>query len=74
MRYLIKLENNNWDDCDKTYMEIGINSDNNLVLAKNLGIQDVVIVIRSAFNDNYKYYHQVFSDGCLYKLIELDVI
>ena len=30
----------------------------------------VVIVIRSVFNDNNKYYPQVILDECLYKLAE----
>ena len=33
-----------------------------------LELRDMIIVARAAFHDDYKYYPQVFVDGCLYKL------
>lgn len=43
--------------------------DDNLPLRKTLETCDAIIVVRSVFNDDSKYYPQAFLDGCLYKAI-----
>ena len=43
-------------------------SDDELPLNKLIKIPNIVIVVRAAFNENNKYYPQVFLDECLYKL------
>ena len=59
----------NSDDYDEKYMKIRFNSDTDLPL-KELKIYDIMIVIRSVFNDNNKYYPQIHLDEFLYKLTE----
>ena len=59
----------NSDDYDEKCMKIRFNSDTDLPL-KELKIYDIVIVIRSVFNDNNKYYPQILLDKFLYKLTE----
>ena len=49
-------------------MKIKFNSDDNLPLNKILKIHNMTIVIRSAFQEDNKYYPQVFLDECLYEL------
>ena len=59
----------NSDDYDEKCMKIRFNSDTDLPL-KELKIYDIMIVIRSVFNDNNKYYPQILLDKFLYKLTE----
>ena len=59
----------NSDDYDEKCMKIRFNSDTDLPL-KELKIYDIMIVIRSVFNDNNKYYSQIHLDEFLYKLTE----
>ena len=49
-------------------MKIKLSSDDNLPLNKTLKLHNITIVIRSAFQEDNKYYPQVFLDECLYKL------
>ena len=53
---------------EKDFMKIKFNSDDNLPLNKILKIHNMTIVIRSAFQEDNKYYPQVFLDECLYEL------
>ena len=50
-------------------MKIKFNSDDDLSLVKILTFYDIVIVVRSVFNDGNKYHPQLFLDDCLYKLV-----
>ena len=43
-------------------------SDDELPLNKLIKIPNIVIVVSAAFNENNKYYPQVFLGECLYKL------
>ena len=43
-------------------MKIKITSDDDLSLKETLKLQDVVVVIRTVFNDVNKYYPQAFLD------------
>ena len=47
---------------------IKFNSDEELPLNKTIEITGMIIVVRTAFIENNKYYQQVFLDECLYKL------
>ena len=64
---LIRSTNNNSDDYDENYMKTKLNSEDNLPLKKTLKLHDIIILARSAFNDDSKCYPQVFLDASLYK-------
>ena len=49
-------------------MKIKFNSDDNLPLNKVLKLQMLTIVVRSAFQEDGKYYPQVFLDESFYEL------
>ena len=46
-------------------MKIKFNSDNELPLNKTIEIPTTAIVVRAVFNENNKYYSQLFLDECL---------
>ena len=60
----------NSDDYDynEKYMNIKLNSDDELPLNKTVEIPTKTIVARAIFLENNKYYPQVFLDECLYKI------
>ena len=62
------VNNNKSGEYEKDYMKIEFNSDDKLPLNKQLKFLSVTIVIRSVFEDDSKYYPQVFLDDCLYEL------
>ena len=49
-------------------MNIKFNSDDDLPLNKQLKFINLTIIVRSAFEEDGKYYPQIFLDECLYKL------
>ena len=49
-------------------MKIIFNSDDELPLNKTIEIPSMIIVARTIFHENNKYYPQVFLDECLCKL------
>ena len=49
-------------------MKIKFNSDDNSPLNKVLKIHNLTIIVRSVFQEDNKYYPQVFLDECLYEL------
>ena len=49
-------------------MKIRFNSEDKLPLNKQLKFISVLIVIRSVFEDDGKYYPQAFLDDCLHEL------
>ena len=53
---------------DKDFMKIKFNSDDNLPLNKTLKLHNMTIVIRSVFEEDRKFYPQVYLDECLYEL------
>ena len=59
------------DECDyeKDYMKIKFNSDDDLPLNKPLKFHLITITIRSVFEEEGKFYPQVFLDYTLYQLI-----
>ena len=48
------------------YLKIKFNSDDELPLNKTVEIPSMIIVTRTVFDENNKYYPQVFLDDCLY--------
>ena len=48
-------------------MKIKFNSDDNWPLNKMLKRRNLTIVVRSVFQEDNKYYPQVFLDQCLYE-------
>ena len=65
---VIRSITKNADDYDEKYMKIKFNSGDELPLNKTIEIPCMIIVAKVGFNENNKYYQQVFSDECLYKL------
>ena len=53
---------------EKGYMKIKFSSDNNLPLNKMLKLHMLTIIVRSVFEEDGKYYPQVFLDECLYEV------
>ena len=49
-------------------MKIKFNSDDKLPLNKILKLHILTIVVRSVFEEDGKYYAQVFLDECSYEL------
>ena len=49
-------------------MKIKFSSDNDLPLNKILKLHNLTIIIKSVFEEDGRYYRQVFLDECLYKL------
>ena len=52
----------------KEHMKIKFSSNDNLPLNKVLNLHNLTIVVRSVFQENSKFYPQVFLDKCLYEL------
>ena len=55
-------------DYEKVYIKIKFNSDDGLPLNKQLKFHNMIITIRSVFEEDGKLYPQVFLDDTLYKL------
>ena len=68
IRDKIKEINNNECDYEKDYMKIKFNSDDDLPLNKQLKFHNMIITIRSVFEEDGKLYPQVFLDDTLYEL------
>ena len=49
-------------------MEIKSNLDDNLPLNKILQLYMLTVIVRFTFEEDSKYYPQVFLDECLYEL------
>ena len=60
IRGLIRSMTKKSDDYDKRYMEIKINSDDELPLNKMTEIPSLTNVVRVVFHENNKYYPKVF--------------
>ena len=63
-----KINNSKSGECEKDYMKIKFDSDDKLLLNKQLKFLSVTIVIRSVFEDDGKYYPQHFLGDCSYEL------
>ena len=49
-------------------MKIKFNSDDNLPWNKTFKLHNMTIVIRSVFEEDDKFYPQVYLDECLYQV------
>ena len=56
------------NDYEKDYMKIKFNSDDDLPLNKPLKFHVMTLIIRSVFEEDGKFYTQLFLDGTLYEL------
>ena len=56
------------DEYGKEFMEIKFDSDDNLPLNKLLKLHNLTIIVISVFQENNKYYPEIFLDECLYEL------
>ena len=52
----------------KDFMKIKFNSDDSLPLNKTLKLHNMTIIIRSVFEEDGKFYPQIYLDECLYEL------
>ena len=68
IRSNIKKISGNEYDYEKVYMKIKFNSDDDLPLNKQLKFHNIIITIRSVFEEDGKLYPQVFLDDTLYEL------
>ena len=64
----IKSTTNASGHYDEKYMKIKFNSGDNLSLSKILKLYNLAILVRSPFQEEKKYYPQVFLDEYLYEL------
>ena len=53
---------------EKDYMKIKFNFGDDLLLNKILKLHMLTIIVRSVFEEDGKYYPQVFLDDCLYEV------
>ena len=53
---------------EKYYMRIKFNSDDFLPLIEIVKLGMLIIIVRSVFEEDGKYYPQVFLDECLYEV------
>ena len=68
IRNRIKKISGNECDYEKDYMKIKFSSDDDLPLNKELKFHNMIITIRSVFEEDDKLYSQVFLDDTLYEL------
>ena len=53
-------------------MKIKFDTDNNLPLNKTMKLHNMAIIIRSVFEEDDKFYPQIYLDGCFYELQMLE--
>ena len=53
---------------DKDFMKIRFDTDYNLPLNKQLKLRMLTIIVTSVFEENGKFYLQLYLDDCLYEL------
>ena len=65
-----KIKEVSSDECDyvKDYMKIKFNCDDDLPLNKPLKFHNMTIIIRSVFEEDGRFYPQLFLDDTLYEL------
>ena len=52
----------------KDFMKIKFDTDDNLLLNKTLKLHNVTVIIRSVFEEDGKFYLQIYLNECLYEL------
>ena len=56
-------------ECEKDFMKIKFNSDdNNIPLNEILKLRILIVIVRSVFEEDGKHYPQLFLNECLYEL------
>ena len=55
-------------ECDKDFMKIKFDTGDNLPLNKTLKFHNMAVVIRSVFEEDSKFYPQIYLNECLYEL------
>ena len=55
-------------DYGKDFMKMKFDSDDDLPLNKTLQLHNMIIVVRSVFEDKGKFYPQIYLDEYLYEL------
>ena len=63
-----KINNGELEENEKDYMKIKFNSDDHLPMNKQLKFLSVTIIVRSVFEEDGKYYPQIFLDQCLHEV------
>ena len=53
---------------EKDYIKFKFSSDDHLSLNKAIGLHMLTIIVRYVFEEDGKYYPQVFLDECLYEV------
>ena len=61
-----KVNGSKSEQYGKDYMKISFNSDDDLPLNKQLRFINLTIIVRTVFEENGKYYPQIFLGECLY--------
>ena len=56
------------DEYEKDFMKIKFNSDDDLPLNKTLRLHNLTIIVESVFEEDGKYYSQVFLDEYLHEV------
>ena len=54
--------------CKKDFMKIRFESDDNLPLNKTLKLQMLTVIVKSVFEEDGKYYQQLFLGECFYEV------
>ena len=68
IRNFIRSITNNSDDHYKKYVKMKRNWDDDLPLNKTIKFRSMVIIVRSVFHEDNRYYPQVFLNEYFYKL------
>ena len=63
-----KINKSKKSEYEKDFMKVKFNSDDNLPLNKMLKLHMLTVIVRSVFEEDGKYYPQVFLDECLYEV------
>ena len=63
-----KINNGKLGEYGKDYMKMRFSSDDDLPLNKQLKFFNLTIIVRTVFEDDGKYYPQIFLDECLYEV------
>ena len=59
-------------ECNKDFIKIKFDIDDNLPLNRTLKLHNMTIIIRSVFEEDGKLYPQIYLDECLYELEMLE--
>ena len=63
-----KMNDSKLGECKKDFMKIKFHSNDDILLNKVWYILNAIVVIRSIFEKDGKYYPYIFLDDCLYEV------